>query len=187
VLIILLVIFHHLDDVILKKELYELAHFDNLTALPNRYKFLNDVSKLFNIAKRENLPFVLIFIDLDNFKDINDTLGHNYGDIVLQKVADIIRYTFIRATDSFCRLGGDEFLIFSIQRNEEKFESFLINFLNEIRSIKIKNFNISASIGALYIKKPSKNLILEKLIASADKIMYEVKKNGKNNYLIKFI
>jgi diguanylate cyclase (GGDEF)-like protein len=178
---------HHLDDILLRESLYKLAHFDNLTSLPNRYMFFNEANKLLNIAKRKKLSFVLIFVDLDNFKEINDTLGHKYGDKVLVKVGDIIKKYFMRATDVYCRMGGDEFIIFSIQKDKDEFEKFLLDFLNEINHIEFKNMKISASIGAIFVNNPDKSLNLEDLIKSADKIMYEVEKNGKNSYIIKIL
>jgi diguanylate cyclase (GGDEF)-like protein len=187
VVIILLILVHHLDDLLLKKNLYLLANYDNLTSLPNRYRFFIEAEKFLNIAKRENLSFVVIFIDLDNFKKINDTLGHKYGDKVLIKVSKIIKKYFVRATDTYCRMGGDEFIIFSIQQEKNTFEKFLKEIIEEINKIEFKNIKISASVGVLFVKNPDKNLKLENLIKLADKLMYEIKNSGKNNYLIKII
>lgn len=186
--VVFIIIIHHFIGLKFTKQLSGLAHYDMLTMLPNRYKFMYDVEKLFSVAKRGKLSFALIFFDLDGFKNINDTFGHKYGDEILKKVADIVKQTFLRSNDAYCRLGGDEFLIFTIPSNFEYFEKFLNILLEKINNIKIKdNFKIGVSIGAVYVREPAKNLKLENFIKTADKIMYEVKKTGKNGYLIKII
>ena len=94
-----------------------MAHFDDLTGLPNRVLFYDRLNKLLSRAKRDNLLFALLVLDLDRFKDVNDTLGHNVGDLLLRMTAKRL-INCLREADTVARLGGDEFAIILAGINE---------------------------------------------------------------------
>ncbi|MEJ2057709.1 MAG: GGDEF domain-containing protein, partial [Desulfofustis sp.] len=93
-----------------EKKLIHQANFDQLTSLPNRYYMLSYIRSAFARAKRQNTKVALLYLDLNNFKDINDTLGHGTGDELLKMVSERL-LILLRETDTAARMGGDEFLV----------------------------------------------------------------------------
>ena len=166
-----------------EKELEFLAHNDALTGLPNRI-FLNDrISHAIKNSVRHNSLLAICFIDLDNFKKINDSFGHSYGDDILQQVAIRVQEV-IRSSDTLSRIGGDEFilLIENIKSNVEI--SAIIGKIQNVFVLpficKEQKFFLSASIGiSVY---PDHGLESETLIKNADAAMYKAKDLGKNTY-----
>jgi len=157
---------------------YESTH-DSLTGLANRFLFKNYLEKLI----LENREFTLLYIDLNKFKSINDTLGHNYGDEVLKIVANRMK-NIVRKGDIVSRLGGDEFtIILKNISNKEHIEIIVKKLLNTIEeTIKINQHKlfISASIGiSIFPKNGNK---AEDIIKTADKAMYKAKKSNEYKY-----
>jgi len=169
----------------LEKELNQLAYFDKLTNLPNRRMFLDRLRSLEKIHKREKRPFALFFLDLDNFKYINDSLGHDAGDTLLIKLADRLKSIF-RPEDLVCRLAGDEFTVLVELKDHDS--HMLINIANKLikdltsKPIKInsKEINIGASVGIAQFPKDAHDS--DSLLRNADTAMYMAKKNGKNRF-----
>jgi len=167
-----------------QKRLKVLAENDNLTGLSNRYYFDKSLGSAISRAERYQSKLALLFIDLDDFKNINDNFGHDTGDDLLKNVAQIL-LGMIRAGDDVCRLGGDEFAILVHQFGED---SDLIELSDRILDrlripfhIKNKELVISASIGiALY---PGSATNTTDLLKAADLAMYSAKKKGKNKAL----
>lgn len=161
-----------------------LAYYDSLTNLPNRLLFEEQLKQALVRANRENLYVVLMFFDLDNFKNINDTLGHHLGDILLQHVALEVGQV-IRDVDTFSRLGGDEFtILISDQASEETAVRTANHMVKKIfdaiqKPVKIESheLNVSASIGIAIYPKDAVNHV--ELIKHADSSMYQAKHNGK--------
>lgn len=165
-------------------KLIKLAKEDMLTKIPNRTAFSERLSYTINQADRENYKFALGIIDLDKFKPINDTYGHNVGDEVLIEVSKRIKNT-IRKSDTVARVGGDEFvIIISPLKQKENVEIIKEKILNNLcqpfTTKEGHTIDISGSLGyVLYpdsIAKESENKE-EKLYNEADKAMYEIKKN----------
>ncbi len=165
--------------------IHKMAHYDSLTGLANR-TLIND--KLNNILKEAALTqskTAVVFIDLDNFKLINDTMGHDIGDIVLRKASQIIEGC-IGDKDFAGRLGGDEFIVVmpeldSISKAVQKINR-LVNEINIPITIENKEFYISASAGiSIY---PNHGEDSKTLIKNADTAMYTAKGNGKNSFKI---
>ncbi|MDS0525204.1 EAL domain-containing protein [Clostridium sp. SHJSY1] len=160
----------------------QMAYFDAVTGLPNRYKLNIYVEELLKKIAGRDVSFAILFIDLDNFKNINDSLGHNFGDKTLDEVAKIL-VNCVRKDDIVSRYGGDEFII--IVNNISKKESVLIanRIINEFKKPLLIDGNeiyTSTSIGiSLY---PSDGVTVDSLIKNADAAMYEAKSNGKNNF-----
>jgi len=145
---------------------------------------LEQFEKDLSTAKRNNLPIALMFIDLDGFKKVNDTLGHAYGDDILKNVGEIIS-TSVRNNDLCGRLGGDEFIIVllgihDLQDLQTITEKVLAK-IDKLATDETKEFG--ASIGIVHgIAKQHDSV--KSLLRSADKLMYQVKQQGKDNYLI---
>ncbi|NLZ80308.1 MAG: EAL domain-containing protein [Clostridiales bacterium] len=164
----------------LNKKNDKLARYDYLTNLPNRNEFSNIIKKEIN----KNRPFAVMLLDIDNFKKINDSLGHVYGDEILKEVAN--RFREIMDEKVFIsRFGGDEFLILVTEEDEEEKIQVYIKKINEVFEKSfiqgMKENHLSCSIGVtLY---PKDDLDLNQLMMNADTAMYKVKQNGRNNYL----
>ena len=170
----------------LKDELHDRALYDSLTGLPNRRLLSEWGCCLIENAKRYRHKFALFFMDLDGFKSVNDNLGHDAGDEVLKKFADILRAS-VRASDTAARLGGDEFVLL-LSRVKENEECILIaeKVLREVEKGMIidgHDVRIGVSIG-IVIPNLSGDYDMEELIKRADEAMYEIKKSGKNSYSI---
>lgn len=159
------------------------AYHDQLTNLPNRILFDDRLEQSIANSKRHEESFALLFIDLDNFKEINDTLGHNIGDKVLLLIAKKLS-TCVRMEDSLSRLGGDEFTI--ILQNIKtpiaaaEVAQKLLDIINTKLTVNNHEIYISASIGiSIYPKDASDKNDIIKFAVSA---MYKAKEKGKNSY-----
>jgi len=157
------------------------AKYDTLTAIPNRTYILEMLEKLLNKARRYDEKFALFFIDLDDFKTVNDTLGHHIGDLLLKEVSLKIK-SALRNYDKFGRYAGDEFILIVEQT---KSEDDIISIAKKIRTIFQDSFeldgnriNVSASIGISLFPLDGKDS--KTLIKHADIAMYMAKNSGKN-------
>lgn len=166
-------------------ELENLANFDELTGLANRLNFRSKLQSLCDRADPAHDTFALLFIDLDGFKLVNDTMGHRAGDQLLCLVSDRLKTSTCKlegSTSFISRLGGDEFTIIispaGFDSNTEKAANFILNTLAEPYDIDNQPANISASIGiAVY---PAHGADAEILLKHADVAMYSAKDVGKN-------
>jgi len=167
---------------IAKKQLEILANQDTLTELFNRNYFNTQLGCTLALAQKENHKLALILFDIDNFKRVNDSLGHLAGDMIIQETAKRIS-KILRKSDTFFRIGGDEFTII-VENYQNKSElSALVSRISSImsESIEIENiaFHISLSIGiSLFPENAQTTVTLQK---TADLAMYEAKSKGKNN------
>lgn len=166
-------------ELLIKKQ----ATMDKLTKLPNRRLFDDRLALMINLAKRNNNEFALFFIDLDHFKEVNDTLGHDYGDELLKQSADRMKQC-IRESDTLARIGGDEFSILLQSVTQKNCIALIAEKLLEqmARPFNIKGIkaNISLSIGIA--RYPCDGDNIDNLLKAADKAMYKVKESGRNNY-----
>jgi len=166
-----------------KDELFHLAYHDPLTNLPNRLKLKAQLEYVVSNSKRNELKFAILFLDLDNFKTVNDTLGHAYGDEVLISLANKFK-NIVRTNDMVARVGGDEFIVVLSDITNymfiERVCKKILAVVNKPFKASGKNFHIGVSIGiAIY---PNNGDDIEKLIHNADAAMYHAKENGKNNF-----
>ena len=172
----------------LRSELRTLLLTDELTSLYNRRGFFSLARQHLKLADRENREILLVFIDLDNLKGINDTLGHPAGDQALSGTADILKKTF-RESDIIARLGGDEFAIIAMGGYEEEegkesaeiFSARLQKNLQHYNGEENRRYHLSLSVG-MARRNPGCSCSVDNLLARADKLMYEQKQNkeGKN-------
>ena len=166
-----------------EKRYQTLVYYDALTGLPNRSLFELKVTQLLNEENRETKKFALIYMDIDNFKNINDTLGHASGDLLLKYISQILKNE-IKEPDLATRLSGDEFtIIFDNIRDKQdvidKIQDLLEN-LKQPWTLEDQKVPISFSLGiAMY---PENGKCLATLLECADRAMYAVKKNRKDNY-----
>ena len=165
-----------------QKRIEELAYSDILTGLPNRLLLSQRVGTAIQGARQSDTGFAILFLDLDRFKIINDSLGHLFGDRVLQLVAERLQ-TCLRQTDMLCRLGGDEFVIYLHGGDAAVAESVARRILDDMLKpfmLDSLGFSIQCSIGiALY---PQDGLSLDDLIKQSDTAMYRVKERGRGSY-----
>lgn len=159
-----------------------LANFDNLTGLPNRTQLAIRMKELLNLAKRSKQQIAVIFLDLDRFKDINDTLGHSIGDTLLIESASRLT-SLLREEDTVARVGGDEFIILipdtSVEGAAHVAQKILHSFKNPFH-IENHELSVSTSIGiALY---PNDGIDFETLYKNADTAMYRAKHDGRNTF-----
>lgn len=165
------------------KRVIWMAEHDPLTDLFNRRKFTQEFEKSLRTAVRYNHKNTLLFLDLDQFKDINDTSGHQAGDELLQSVANtLIRVT--RFTDLVARLGGDEFAILMPESNEHGAEVLSQKIIQELGQIKLQyghvQHTVSTSIGIVHY--PLHDASIHELMGFADLAMYKAKADGKSTY-----
>ncbi|MBR9867858.1 MAG: EAL domain-containing protein [Oceanospirillales bacterium] len=164
-------------------ELTRMAHYDALTHLPNRRTFTDRLRQMMKTSDREGKQVAVMMIDLDRFKEVNDTLGHDYGDLLLQGAAKRL-LSCVRATDTVARLGGDEFLVILANISDiaviERVVGNILQQLSEPFILRDNRTFLSASIGiALY---PSDAMTLEALMKNADQAMYVAKEKGRNRF-----
>lgn len=159
--------------------LHHMAHHDPLTGLPNRILFRDRLQQAIYKSERNNTLVALCFFDLDNFKEINDSLGHDAGDQVLNSVAERLRHG-IRASDTAARLGGDEFVtILEEIETPTVIQSIAGKILEQINrpiSVAGQQIQVTSSLGiSIY---PTTSRDLDTLISHADTAMYNAKQIG---------
>lgn len=166
-----------------KDELDYLAHYDALTSLPNRVLFIDRLKHSMEIAKRDNNQVALIFIDLDHFKEINDSIGHHAGDYILKECAKRLQ-SILRKIDTVSRFGGDEFTVILEKMNSENeivdIVLLIIDKLQEPYMYENRKLYCGASVGiSIY---PENGKTYQELLKNADAAMYKAKENGRNTY-----
>lgn len=166
-----------------EQRIHLLAYYDPLTSLPNRVLFGDRLGQALAASRRGGGKVALLFLDLDRFKSINDSLGHAAGDSLLQSVADRLKLC-IREMDSICRQGGDEFMVLlpGIEKREDvaAIAQKIIAAMSDPHYIEGRNLVVSFSIGiSIY---PADADTPEALIQNADAAMYHAKEHGRNNF-----
>ena len=166
------------------QKLYNLAHYDTLTNIPNKFLFEIELDRAVSQAKRDKSKIALFFIDLDNFKEVNDTFGHEAGDYTLKTIVNNMQKV-IRNEDILARRSGDEFLLMVKGNWKREDLSSLANKIIKATSAPIRYSDdvifISSSIGISVF--PSDTNSPQELINLSDKAMYKAKKAGKSHYV----
>lgn len=177
-------LFSHLINSLIRdseqnQRLHNLAHFDPLTKVANRRLFEDRGNQIIKRAKRYKEPLSLLYFDLDDFKKVNDTLGHEIGDLLLIKFVELVLKN-CRETDTLARLGGDEFVLLLPKTSHEYLQIIVektINLLAKKYLLKGHKILIKSSIGAVSVNEENyTNLALSSLIKSADIAVYQAKK-----------
>ena len=167
-----------------EETIWKQANFDTLTGLPNRRMFFYRLQEEIKRASRQQTQFVLMFLDLDGFKEVNDQYGHQAGDMVLIESSRRIKAA-IRESDTFARLAGDEFtIIMNLKDDLESFKKVAQNIINTFRLPFLQvntTCRVSVSIGIAIF--PTHGNEADLLMSSADKAMYAAKAKGKNTWV----
>ncbi len=161
-------------------ELKSMAFLDELTMLYNRRGFLTFAQHELKFARRKKIEMILLFMDIDNMKMINDTFGHKEGDLILVEFSTILKKTF-RASDIIARLGGDEFAVLALDvpgSNVQTVKYRLQNTIETRNTKKNRPYELSISIG-LSRYDPNFSSTLEELLKAADTLMYQQKQRKK--------
>lgn len=175
------------------EKIKQMAYHDSLTNLPNRKLFFDKLSALRKNHLTKDTFSALIYIDIDNFKSVNDTYGHKIGDELLVNVAKRVA-SAIRSKDTIARLGGDEFvaIIESLDEDLEKSKEILDLIIKNIFSnlttpfkLNMGVYNCTASLGGVIFQ--SKDYTSDELLDYADRAMYKIKNSGKNGYILDYI
>jgi len=164
-------------------EMAHLAQHDFLTSLPNRLLLTERFSHAIGLAQRRRKQVGLLFLDLDNFKHINDSLGHAIGDQLLQSVANRL-VTCVRTTDTVCRQGGDEFVILMVEIEQPEDAAHVAETLRAVLAVPHHigghELHVTVSIGiSIY---PGDGIDVDSVMQNADTAMYHAKASGRNNY-----
>lgn len=155
-----------------------LARTDFLTGVANNQSFMEFFNDELNRSKRYRRPFTLVYLDCDEFKTVNDSLGHETGNRVLKEVATTMAKT-IRPIDKVGRLGGDEFLVLMPETGVEESKNAVKRLERELlKTMKLNNWDVTFSIGAASFIAPIQSA--SEIISQVDKLMYFAKNNGKN-------
>jgi diguanylate cyclase (GGDEF)-like protein/PAS domain S-box-containing protein len=176
-----------LRDISKQKEaediIWQQANFDGLTALPNRRMFRDRLEQEIKKSERTNAKFAVMFLDLDRFKEVNDSLGHDVGDKLLQEAALRLRKC-VRDSDTVARLGGDEFVLLFIDIQDvqslERISKNILQSLSAPFQLGLDPVYISASMGITLYPKDANDF--EDLLKNADQAMYAAKAEGRNRF-----
>ncbi|MEH6628029.1 MAG: sensor domain-containing diguanylate cyclase [Motiliproteus sp.] len=158
----------------------QLATLDELTGISNRRGFLTLAQHSLNLCVRNKFPVVLVFLDLDQFKPINDKFGHAEGDTALVAFASLMKSIF-RDSDLFARLGGDEFVLLLSRTSKKQAEKVIDKFgksLHQYNQEARRGYDVSFSYGIVEFNH-KKHTTIEELLAESDSLMYELKKSKK--------
>ncbi|MGA7322790.1 MAG: EAL domain-containing protein, partial [Candidatus Sulfotelmatobacter sp.] len=171
------------DRKLAEERIQFLAYYDALTGLPNRTLLQDRLAKALAGARRRKDKVAILFLDLDRFKDINDSLGHSVGDLLLQEVAERLK-TWAREQDTVARVGGDEFLIVLTGLKDVADAAVaterIVNLMTAGFVVQGHPVNVSCSIGVSIF--PEHSADCETLIKNADAAMYSAKENGRNRF-----
>jgi len=162
-------------------KLVQLADFDTLTGIYNRRKFNDLISIEYKRAKRYDRNLCILFFDIDHFKNINDTYGHDIGDKVLIQLSNLVQF-HIRETDYFARWGGEEFIVLlpeTVEKEAKTLSEHIRNIVNAQSFPEIGNVTISIGITMLIGKER-----METFIKRADKALYQAKEDGRNRSVL---
>jgi diguanylate cyclase (GGDEF)-like protein len=165
-----------------EQRLFQLAHYDSLTNLPNRQTFSERIRHAIAIATRRDASLAVMFVDVDHFKTINDSLGHEAGDRVLRVVAERIAGC-LRESDTVARIGGDEFVIL-LEEGGDSFDSFEVVAAKLAKSVAqpvtVNGYDLFVELSMGICVFPQDGTDAETLLRNADTAMYKAKSSGRN-------
>jgi len=171
------------------KEQVSHASTDDLTGLTNRRYFYKHAEKVYKQSVRQNKALAVIVIDLDNFKTVNDRLGHKAGDKVLVEIGRILKQNCRRPFDMAARIGGDEFVLVIYDSQQSHIKEICEEIIDEVNGLseniqkKNQHTQLGVSIGVA-LNEADESFPIKLLLEMADKSLYDIKSQGKNNYII---
>ncbi len=165
---------------------HHLAHHDVLTDLPNRILLHDRLRQAIALARRDKGKLAVLFIDLDRLKEVNDTLGHDVGDLLLKEVAQRMCEMVTRQADTVARLGGDEFVVLlqrvNMEQDAASVAEKIVHILAQPFIISRHTISISASIGIAFYPQHGEESV--QLLKHADLAMYRAKNSGRNGFRV---
>ena len=166
-----------------EERMVELAHHDTLTGLPNRLRFIANLEQAIQSAKRHKHKVALMFLDLDRFKYVNDTLGHNVGDELLKTIAGRLK-SCVRAEDTVARLGGDEFTVVLTEVAHAEDAGLIADKIVKAvcKPVTVSEEMIDTSVSVGISIFPDDAVECEGMLKAADTAMYHAKAMGKNSF-----
>ena len=164
------------------EELEHIAHYDVLTGIPNRRLLIDRLRQATSLARRTKKPLTICMLDLDGFKPVNDTLGHEAGDRLLVEIARRLQ-AVIRSEDTVARLGGDEFTLILVNPAGSALFERILETVRQPVELAEGTVNVSASMGVVCFE-PDMQADDDQLLRLADEALYESKKRGRNRYTI---
>jgi diguanylate cyclase (GGDEF)-like protein/PAS domain S-box-containing protein len=169
----------------IQRNLHQLAYYDTLTGLPNRQLFCDRINQAVKCAHRNGVDFALLFVDLDRFKDVNDSLGHAFGDKLLQVAASRLREV-LRESDTVARIGGDEFtVLLAGGTTEQDVLSAAARVTGVFDSpLLVGDHEIFVTVSVGIARYPSDGADADTLMKNADAAMYRAKEEGRNRYCV---
>ncbi len=173
------------DLLLHQKKIHSLAYYDSVTSLPNRLFLIEVLNEALDKAAKENIIFAILYFDLDRFKQINDTLGHDFGDMVLDLVGKRIAQ-IIRKSDVLARIGGDEFVVLMSDIKNENEAVLLANRIIEDfkKPFVVKTYDLYLTTSIGIASYPEAGDTSQSIMKNADIAMYRAKDNGGNDYFI---
>ena len=164
-------------------QIKQLAYFDGLTQLPNRELFKESLSQALELAERYERALAVLFLDLDDFKEVNDTWGHAIGDLLLQRMADLLKGC-LRGEDTVARLGGDEFILILPGIQERQNAIVVAEKINKLvrQPVNLDGKKVQGSISIGISIYPDDGENPKELLNKADAALYSAKKEGRNGY-----
>ena len=162
----------------IRQRLYFDANIDPLTQLYNRRYFTQEANKLLDFAKRKEEPFGVLTIDIDHFKKINDTYGHDFGDQILKKFAHSLIKS-LRSYDLVARIGGEEFVVATVGERRPNLAAIAHKIKTEAAKIKYDGKRLTVSIG-IHSEIPKQDTNLEEILKKSDEALYLAKQRGRN-------
>jgi diguanylate cyclase (GGDEF)-like protein len=171
------------DRKLIEQQIRHMAHHDYLTGLPNRALFLDQLERAIHLARRNDYRLGVLFLDLDGFKQINDVLGHEAGDMLLKEVSRRLK-EIIRSSDTVARMGGDEFTFvlndIGMDENAANVAQKVIDALSVPVQLADRQCKIGGSIGISFFPDHAEDA--DTLLRLADEAMYIAKQSGKNTF-----
>ncbi|ADV00229.1 EAL domain-containing protein [Alicycliphilus denitrificans] len=165
-----------------QERIYRMAHYDALTQLPNRVLLAERGEEAIRLAQENGTPLAVMFLDLDNFKHVNDSLGHRVGDALLVEIARRLQGT-VRERDTVARLGGDEFVLLLPRANAQGAERVAAKMQEAaMQPVQVGHHELSLALSMGIALFPEHGSDFETLIQCADTAMYRAKAGGRNNY-----
>lgn len=161
-----------------------LSRTDAVSSLLNSRAFGSEAGQMLALARRHGRPVTLAYIDLDNFKAVNDTHGHRAGDAVLRRVGELLR-TSLRTTDLAARIGGDEFAVLFAETGPEAAGPTIERLRSRLAELHINGIEVKVSVGALCCVRPP--VSIDAMLGRADRLMYGAKTGGKDRIRLEIV
>ena len=173
--------------IVTEKRMRKIATLDSMTNLPTRQSFMGSARTILSVTTRKKEPMTLLYIDVDDFKQLNDCYGHGGGDAILGELGSII-VKFIRESDACGRIGGEEFAVCGFVKDLLGAKHIAEKLIESVRKTKVKYFDktisFTISVGITFLSNNDQHLTLNEILNQADIALYDSKESGKDKYTV---